>query len=130
MSEFGDFNTSSNDPTADFLARERAVLGGDADIFTTLDHNIPTYTSPSISGTTDFVNYTTQSSYISPPLTTAIISTPKQSDYSVFENNYPKTENLETSHVMYYSIPCSVHFILKHEYRLSIRLCYPRKNLM
>ncbi|ORX59781.1 hypothetical protein DM01DRAFT_1381300 [Hesseltinella vesiculosa] len=32
MSDFGDFNSSS-DPTADFLARERAALGEDADLF-------------------------------------------------------------------------------------------------
>ncbi|KAI8067815.1 clathrin light chain [Gongronella butleri] len=32
MTDFGDFNSSS-DPTADFLARERAALGQDADLF-------------------------------------------------------------------------------------------------
>lgn len=32
MSDFGDF---SSDPTTDFFARERAVLGQDADFFST-----------------------------------------------------------------------------------------------
>lgn len=89
---------SSNDPTSDFLARERAALGGDADIFTTLDNNspIPSYSSPSISGTPDFGFNTTQSQYMSP--NTVAIS--PQNDYtSSFESNFPKTENLESSRV-------------------------------
>ncbi|KAL0141036.1 clathrin light chain [Mucor lusitanicus] len=50
MSDFGDFNTPSEDPTADFLARERAALGEDADFFSTNDNDLvsPTHdlTSP------------------------------------------------------------------------------------
>lgn len=115
MSDFGDFS-SSNDPTADFLARERAVLGGDADIFTTLDNSstpIPSFTSPSasISGleTPDLLsateNYTTSSSF-SPQYANSLVTTTTTfnqqgaADYSsVFESNYPKAENLESSHV-------------------------------
>ncbi|KAI7864951.1 clathrin light chain [Mucor mucedo] len=40
MSDFGDFNS---DPTADFFARERAVLGQDADFFSS---NFETVASP------------------------------------------------------------------------------------
>jgi hypothetical protein len=110
MSDFGDFS-SSNDPTADFLARERAVLGGDADIFTTLDNNtaIPSYTSPtiSVSGTGDLLdggnssNYTTTSNITSPQYSNSLVTTQQQSDYSVFESSYPKAENLESSHVKF-----------------------------
>jgi hypothetical protein len=92
MSDFGDFNSSSDDPTADFLARERAVLGGDADIFTTLDNNDFTSGSISTQQTPDLYN-----DLMSP--SSALVSTPQQSDYSVFENSYPKTENLESSQV-------------------------------
>lgn len=90
MSDFGDFNSSSEDPTADFLARERAVLGGDADIFTTLDN---TTGSISTQQTPDLYD-----DILSP--SSALVSTPQQpSDYSAFENNFPKTENLESSQV-------------------------------
>ncbi|EPB86626.1 hypothetical protein HMPREF1544_06602 [Mucor circinelloides 1006PhL] len=92
MSDFGDFSSSSNDPTADFLARERAVLGGDADIFTTLDDT----TSPtSFTATPDLGRSSAQSQYgiMSP---SSAVSTPAN-DYSVFESSYPKAENLETS---------------------------------
>ncbi|KAL1916307.1 uncharacterized protein VTP21DRAFT_5924 [Calcarisporiella thermophila] len=33
MSDFDNFTSANDDPTADFLARERAVLGDDADLF-------------------------------------------------------------------------------------------------
>jgi hypothetical protein len=92
MSDFGDFN-SSEDPTADFLARERAVLGGDADIFTTLDNNDFTSGPISTQQTPDLYN-----DLMSP--SSALVSTPPQpSDYSAFENSYPKAENLESSQV-------------------------------
>lgn len=97
MSDFGDFS-SSNDPTADFLARERAVLGGDADLFSTMD-NISDFTSPiSISETPDLAHSTTQSQYaaLSP---SSVVSTPAN-DYSVFESNYPQAEHLESSKVL------------------------------
>lgn len=95
MSDFGDFSSSSNDPTADFLARERAVLGGDADIFTTLDDT----TSPtSFTATPDLGRSSALSQYgvMSP---SSAVSTPAN-DYSVFESSYPQAENLETSKVM------------------------------
>ncbi|CEP13199.1 hypothetical protein [Parasitella parasitica] len=89
MSDFGDFSSTTNDPSADFLARERAVLGGDADIFTTLDDNPPSTTFTATPDLLDRSSAQSQYGIMSP-------STPAN-DYSAFESNYPKTENLETS---------------------------------
>ncbi|CAO3665868.1 unnamed protein product [Umbelopsis ramanniana] len=43
MSDFGDFNSSMEDPTANFLAREKAALGDDANLF---NNDIPSFSSP------------------------------------------------------------------------------------
>lgn len=88
MSDFGDFE----DPTADFLARERAVLGGDADLFTSNNDFI------SISDTPDLGRSSTQSQYPSVLSPTSQVSTPAN-DYSIFESNYPQAEQLESSKV-------------------------------
>ncbi|KAG0171406.1 hypothetical protein DFQ28_011087 [Apophysomyces sp. BC1034] len=85
MSDFGDFNSSS-DPTADFLARERAALGEDADLFTA--DNISSVTSP-------------VADVYSPASSALVPSQPQEvvpaSDYSAFEADFPKAEELETS---------------------------------
>lgn len=99
MSDFGDFNSSS-DPTADFLARERAVLGDDADLFSSGDVGA---TASSAAPVADLMS--------SPPsATTPAPFSPSQQepqpaaaaaavgDYSAFEQEYPKAEELETSH--------------------------------
>jgi hypothetical protein len=94
MSDFGDFSTSQ-DPTSDFLARERAVLGGDADLFTdatAFDEQFP----PTISATPGLDS--TQTQFTEYNNSTSLISTPAN-DYSVFESDFPKAENLETSQV-------------------------------
>ncbi|KAF1804254.1 clathrin light chain [Mucor lusitanicus] len=112
MSDFGDFNTPSEDPTADFLARERAALGEDADFFSTNDNDLvsPTHdlTSP-IPATT--------SNPMSPALLddfpavdngrASALSFQSQASNkpdqdlvganSSFEQDYPKAEELETS---------------------------------
>ncbi|KAG2221921.1 hypothetical protein INT45_013257 [Circinella minor] len=108
MSDFGDFN-SSNDPTADFLARERAALGEDADLFSSGDvstpiaadmtspthdlmmsppSDVPTSHSPALGSTT-----------LSPTPGTpgAMNTTTTTTDYSAFESDFPKAEELETS---------------------------------
>jgi hypothetical protein len=72
MSEFEDFN---NDPIADFFARERAVLGQDADIFTSIDNS----------------SYSTPVFNMSPP-------------QNAFEFNFPKTKHLESSQVRFLRI--------------------------
>ncbi|KAI8642480.1 clathrin light chain [Parasitella parasitica] len=89
MSDFGDFSSSTNDPTADFLARERAVLGGDADIFTTLDDNTPSTVFTATPDLLDRSSAQSQYGIMSP-------STPAN-DYPAFESSYPEAENLETS---------------------------------
>lgn len=86
MSDFGDFNSSS-DPTADFLARERAALGEDADLFAT--DAISSVSSP-------------VADVLSP--SSAVVPAPSQevvpaSDYSAFEADFPKAEELESSQV-------------------------------
>jgi hypothetical protein len=116
MSDFGDFNTPSEDPTADFLARERAVLGEDADFFTTNDE--PTSATSATAGLTSPLNdlmsnpmspsifteatpvmdgHTSALSYHSNNDNNAIVPT------SSFETDYPKAEELESSQVSAYS---------------------------
>ncbi|KAI8089511.1 clathrin light chain [Halteromyces radiatus] len=101
MSDFGDFNTSS-DPTSDFLARERAALGADADLFN-MDAPITT------TNTTDFPAITADTSSFQPSssfdnslaLTSssndALAVTSTSNDYSAFDSDFPKAEELETS---------------------------------
>lgn len=100
MSDFGDFN-SSNDPTADFLARERAVLGEDADLFASGD---ATNTSPSLEA--DLMTSPTGGDALpvtSPGVSSAIspqgVTSPGAGEYSAFESEFPKAEELETSQV-------------------------------
>ncbi|KAG2197346.1 hypothetical protein INT46_001253 [Mucor plumbeus] len=112
MSDFGDFNTPSEDPTADFLARERAALGEDADLFSTNDNDL-------VSPTNDL---TSPIPATSNPMSPALLDdfpaidngrasalsfqsqTSNKPDQDLmsggntsFETDYPKAEELETS---------------------------------
>ncbi|OZJ06771.1 hypothetical protein BZG36_00385 [Bifiguratus adelaidae] len=72
MSDFGDFTTTdASDPTADFLAREKAALGADADLFSSHD---------------DFSSGTNGQAV-----------PPAQPEYSAFESEFPAAEDLEES---------------------------------
>ncbi|KAI8336506.1 clathrin light chain [Chlamydoabsidia padenii] len=103
MSDFGDFNTSS-DPTSDFLARERAALGADADLFS-LD--APDITSPSSNHqypaiTADSFQQSSSPSFdnsmaLTPSSQDALAVAPVANDYSAFDSDFPKAEELETS---------------------------------
>ncbi|KAL9548578.1 hypothetical protein MBANPS3_005612 [Mucor bainieri] len=113
MSDFGDFNTPSEDPTADFLARERAALGEDADLFSTNDNDL-------VSPTHDLTSPIPAAS--SNPMSPALLDdfpavdngrasalsfqsqTSNKPDQDLmggssnsFEQDYPKAEELETS---------------------------------
>ncbi|KAI7874794.1 clathrin light chain [Mucor mucedo] len=96
MSDFGDFNTPSEDPTSDFLARERAALGQDADFFTSNDMASPALPmSPSLFDEPSAANSSPslmdfQSSSPMKPNEGALVTTS-------FEADYPKAEELETS---------------------------------
>lgn len=98
MSDFGDFNTPSEDPTSDFLARERAALGQDADFFTSNDMPSPALPmSPSLFDEPSAGN-------ASPSLMDFHSSSPLKSNESAlvttsFEADYPRAEELETSQV-------------------------------
>lgn len=106
MSDFGDFNTPSEDPTADFLARERAALGEDADFFTEsepISHahltSPPVMPSPSLfedsphlDGHTSAMSFHSNTSM--KPNESALVP-------SSFESNYPKAEELESSQVSF-----------------------------
>lgn len=101
MSDFGDFSTPSDDPTADFLARERAVLGEDADLFASAeDTTIPTdlmTSPPSANAGLPVAVSPVNSNSIASPLTA---TTPAPAaNYSAFEQEFPKAEELETSQV-------------------------------
>ncbi|OBZ86101.1 Clathrin light chain [Choanephora cucurbitarum] len=103
MSDFGDFNTPSEDPTADFLARERAALGEDADFFNN-DTDL-------ISTSNDLTSPVNLASAASLPTSPAIFESPQihhqttdigfpaqpDNSFTTFETNYPKAEELETS---------------------------------
>ena len=111
MSDFGDFN-SSNDPTADFLARERAALGEDADLFSSGDVSTPVaadITSPAADLMMSPPSDVPASS--SPALGSTTLSptagTPgaAATDYSAFESDFPKAEELETSQVYINILP-------------------------
>jgi hypothetical protein len=97
MSDFGDFNTPSEDPTSDFLARERAALGEDADFFTSNDMSPALPMSPSLfeeanigEGHTSIMSF--HSSSPMKPNEGALVS-------ANFETEYPEAEELETSQV-------------------------------
>ncbi|CAO3687690.1 unnamed protein product [Umbelopsis vinacea] len=90
MSDFGDFNSSMEDPTANFLAREKAALGDDADLFAT-DRN--PYRATGIKGI-----FTIIANPLSPPIAGfGSISPTPAADYSAFESEFPAAEELETS---------------------------------
>ncbi|KAI8144991.1 clathrin light chain [Fennellomyces sp. T-0311] len=95
MSDFGDFN-SSNDPTADFLARERAALGEDADLFSSgeVPSGLGADAGIDLMGSSDIT-----SSVVSPPpaLSAQNVTSPGAADYSAFESDFPKAEELENS---------------------------------
>ncbi|KAK4520077.1 Ribosome-releasing factor 2, mitochondrial [Mucor velutinosus] len=111
MSDFGDFNTPSEDPTADFLARERAALGEDADLFSTNDNDLvsPTHdlTSPIPAATSnpmspalldDFPAVDNgRASALSFQSQTSNKPDQDLTGANTFEQDYPKAEELETS---------------------------------
>lgn len=106
MSDFGDFNTPSEDPTADFLARERAALGDDADFFSTNDNDLISpshdFTSPIPAMDSPAINNDGRDSALSKKSNTDVQLVPQEQDLfgeSSFEANYPKAEELETSQV-------------------------------
>jgi len=107
MSDFGDFNSSMEDPTADFLAREKAALGDDADLFAT---DVPSFSSPaptqvplpSATPTEQLESRvfspSSQNYPLSPPNAGfGSISPTPAGDYSAFESEFPAAEELETS---------------------------------
>jgi hypothetical protein len=108
MSDFGDFNSSMEDPTADFLAREKAALGDDADLFAT---DVPSFSSPapnqvplpSVTPTEQLESRAFSPSSqnpLSPPIAGfGSISPTPAADYSAFESEFPAAEELETSEV-------------------------------
>ncbi|KAI8342615.1 clathrin light chain [Chlamydoabsidia padenii] len=92
MSDYiGSPNTT--DPTTDFLARERAALGDDADFFTDHANLTP---SPSFMGTPDLPS---PSAILTPTLTnTGTDDLIQQSNQvSQFESSYPSADQLESS---------------------------------
>ncbi|KAF9116695.1 hypothetical protein BGX27_000077 [Mortierella sp. AM989] len=103
----------SDDPTADFLAREQAILGGDADFLATLSGS--GVTSPSKIGDdfeSSFPSFTEhESSLTSPPVSgkSNIVSTPTiavaadDDEFGAFHTDYPAIETTE-------SIPASQAF--------------------
>lgn len=124
MSDFGDFNTPSEDPTSDFLARERAALGEDADFFTS-DSPALAAMSPSIFEETNIMEgHTSSMSFHSNPGAMVVSSS--------FDEEYPKAEELETSHVkfLFCSSSCTRLFMLFPFFfcRLSIKQCYQKKS--
>jgi hypothetical protein len=103
MSDFGDFNTST-DATSDFLARERAALGADADLFSMdgPDMSSPSSSYPAI--TADAFQSSSSPSFdtsmaLTPSSQDALAVAPVTSDYSAFDSDFPKAEELETSQV-------------------------------
>ncbi|KAI9226611.1 MAG: clathrin light chain [Piptocephalis tieghemiana] len=93
MSDFPDFSsnppskeheTTADDPEADFLARERAALGSDADFITGQETSLPTSgSSSSPSGGDDF------SGFVADPITS-----PSHGDEDVakFEHEFPDVD--------------------------------------
>ncbi|KAI8647167.1 clathrin light chain [Parasitella parasitica] len=111
MSDFGDFNTPSEDPTTDFLARERAALGDDADLFSSNDNDlvspandmtspIPALSNPMSPNLLDNLPSVDNGRASALSFQSQTINTPTQdftSGGDTFETNYPKAEELETS---------------------------------
>ncbi|KAI7898808.1 clathrin light chain, partial [Cokeromyces recurvatus] len=109
MSDFGDFNTPSEDPTADFLARERAALGDDADLFASNDNNdliSNDLTSPVSASVNSFTTPLSPNNFNDGHISAlshhshSSATKPVEQDLmgtSSFESQYPKAEELETS---------------------------------
>ncbi|KAF9435229.1 hypothetical protein BGZ76_006664 [Entomortierella beljakovae] len=97
----------SDDPTADFLAREQAILGGDADFLASLSS--AAVTSPPKSGDdfeSSFPSFADhESSIVSPPGSGKPISTPviavaaDDDDFGAFHADYPAIETTESAPV-------------------------------
>lgn len=124
MSDFGDFNTPSEDPTADFLARERAALGEDADLFNTEPIQSPAVTNLMTPSTLPM----SPSVFTEP--TPTMSTPPVDNAYSSFEAEFPKAEELETSQVCICKKDERAKFTnmsLLYN-RHSIRLYYQKKN--
>jgi hypothetical protein len=103
MSEFSsefppieDYPTSSNtnlesDPAADFLAREQAVLGVDAALFSnSTNHNITSISSNELEGFPDITS-PSESNVLSPPVSNTS-NVNSASDYSAFHSEFPPVE--------------------------------------
>lgn len=127
MSDFGDFNTPSEDPTSDFLARERAALGEDADFFTSNDTASPALPmSPSVfdepsasTASPSLMDF--QSSSPMKPNESALVTTS-------FEAEYPKAEELETSHVRRRNLPHILFMLTLFLIRPSTKPCCQKKS--
>lgn len=132
MSDFGDFNSSMEDPTADFLARERVALGDDADLFA---NDSPSLSSPapqqvplpSVTPTEQLENRAfspSSQNAFSPQAAHGFgsISPAPAGDYSAFESEFPAAEELETSQVcvvgyglsQLWTLQLNDVFLLKH----------------
>jgi hypothetical protein len=112
MSEFNseyppldDFSTSSNtnlesDPTADFLAREQAILGVDAALFSnSTNHTITSTSNNELEGFPDITP--SANNVLSPPVSN---TSNVNSDYSAFHSEFPPVE-IESTQVNF----CALH---------------------
>ncbi|KAI8876139.1 hypothetical protein K501DRAFT_289043 [Backusella circina FSU 941] len=113
MSDFGDFNTPSDDPTSDFLARERAVLGDDADLFTDDNNNnllggdvvSPSFNNDHLTSVSNMDSPALHGENLSPSIfnspsvneSQAVV--PAESSY--FDEQYPKAEDLDSSKALH-----------------------------
>ena len=91
--DFPSSNTNVNlesDPTADFLAREQALLGADAAIFSNSNHTITSSTSNELEGFPD-ITISPANNVLSPPVST-ISNANSVSDYSAFHSEFPPVE--------------------------------------
>jgi len=96
MSDFGAFtSTSDTDPTADFLARERAALGDDAELFGAISTESSAF--PDVNALS--ARPTSASSSFMDMSVTSRLSPPPAADYSVFDKEFPAAEDLEQSEV-------------------------------
>ena len=109
MSEFNSdyppLDTSSNtnldsDPTTDFLAREQAVLGVDAALFSnSTNHTIASATNNEFEGFPDITS-TSTNNVLSPPVSN---TSNVNSDYSAFHSEFPPVE-IENTQVNFYDL--------------------------
>ncbi|CAI2172923.1 163_t:CDS:2 [Funneliformis geosporum] len=100
-----DFSPSSNtnfesDPTANFLAREQAVLGDDAALFSnTTNHTITSTTSNELEGFPDITS-TSASDALNPPVSNSS-NVNSISDYSAFHSEFPPVEIENNTQILY-----------------------------